>query len=304
MSHPPTLPHPWMPAPEAVQAALDRLEALAQRFSGVLGVAASPWPTEAADSPHLARLADEPFHPASTIKVPIMVEVFRQAEQGRLQLGQRIPLPAAGRATGSGVLKDLDPGLPLTVLDLVTLMITVSDNTATNLLIDLVGRDQVNATLAELGLRSTYLAGKLQVPPEQQTPEQRQGRRSVTTPRDLWRLMVLIARGEAASPESCQKMIDILRRQQYTEVLGRYLPYDPDAVEEGDLGSWPVVIASKGGAIRGVRNEVGLIQAGPRGYVVAICTKGCQDPRFHVDNEGSLAVAQVSRLLFDLYAGA
>lgn len=271
---------------------LEKLDRLARGFSGTLGVSAALLVGPDAREP-VAFNAQEVFHPASVIKVPLMVEVVRS-----VPLDERFSLRPADRVTGSGILKDLDGPETLSARDLLVLMIAISDNTATNVLIDRVGRDAVNDTARSLGLTQTWLAGKLQLPPQRWNADQKAGRRSQTTPADMLRLLLLIHQGEAADAGSCQEMLDILRRQQYTHVLGRYLPYDPDAVEEG---TGEVVIASKSGAIRGARHEIGLITTGPVTYAVSLFTKGCKDERFHVDNEAELLLSRVSRLLFDYF---
>ncbi|HEX6971932.1 MAG TPA: serine hydrolase [Limnochordia bacterium] len=270
-------------------AIVEKIERMAQGFSGTLGVAAAPLAGAEERAPVFWN-AQAVFPPASVIKVPIMVAVVRTLP---LDMPLRVELEA--HVTGSGILKDLSAGT-YSVRDLLVLMIAISDNTATNVLIDAVGRDRINETAEALGLRNTWLSGKLQLPPEQWNADQRANRRSRTTPADMLSLLEQIYRGEAAEAAACKEMLSILHTQQYTHVLGRYLPYDPDAVEEGAA---EVVIAGKSGAIRGVRNEIGIITAGPVTYAVSLFTQGCRDRRFYVDNEAERLLARLSRLLFD-----
>ena len=96
--------------------------------------------------------AAEPFIAASTVKVPLMVELYRQADRGERSLTDRIVLTAEMKAVGSGVLLHMSPGITLTLEDLIYLMISISDNTATNVLIDLAGMDKVNSTIRSLGM--------------------------------------------------------------------------------------------------------------------------------------------------------
>ena len=171
-------------------------------------------------------------------------------------------------------------------------MIVISDNSATNMLIEVVGRDSVNETMKKLGLNHTFLAGKLMV-------EANPIELSSSTPEEMLSLLIGIYNGEILSQNSCQQMLEIMKHQQYvTSMIGRYLPYDSDIIEEGGES---ILIASKSGSIRGVRNDIGIIWGPSCTYAVAIMSKDCKDKRFYPDNEGSLAVAKISRIIYDYY---
>jgi beta-lactamase class A len=260
---------------------MQEVEDLTAGFSGTLGVWARSFDTGEV----LAYRAEESFPPASTIKLPVLYEVFRQVGEGRIALTDPLTVNAADVVGGSGILKDLSAGLKLCVRDIATLMIVVSDNTATNMLIDLVGIDAVNASCANLGMTATRLENKMQRPKEG-------GPVNRSTPADLGRLMGLIAEGRVLTPPACEDMLEILRRQHYTDNITRALP-EFDAFLEA--GKAPVVrVASKSGSIRGSRNDVGLVEAGGRRYVVAMMSKGCTDLRFYQDNEASVLLPKVS----------
>ncbi|MFZ5814960.1 MAG: serine hydrolase [Bacillota bacterium] len=268
----------------------EAIEARAARFSGTLGL----W-AHSLDTGETVRIrADEPFPAASTIKLPILYEVWRQAGEGRFALTESLSLRAEEQVPGSGVLKELTPGLSLPIRDLATLMIIVSDNTATNLLIDLVGREAVNEGMAALGLTNTRLENKLFRAPPGAPPNR-------STPADLGRLLRMIARREVLTPEACAEMLQILGRQQITEGITRRIPeFDPFP----EPGTEPLVtVASKSGAIRGTRNEVGLVEARGRRFLLCIMSRGCADRRFHPDNEASLLLAEVSALLYRHFVG-
>ena len=268
----------------------DRIEQVQEGFSGTLGVAAKR--LDAQDGKLLILNAQTVFPTASVIKVPILVEVFRQVERGRLSLDTQLTLKAKDKVGGSGILKELHAGLELTLLDLAKLMTVISDNTATNMLIEVVGRDSVNETMKKLGLNNTFLAGKLMV-------EANPIELSSSTPAEMLSLLIGIYKGEILSQNSCQQMLEIMKHQQYvTSMIGRYLPYDSDAIEEGGES---ILIASKSGSIRGVRNDIGIIWGPNCTYAVAIMSKDCKDKRFYPDNEGSLAGAKISRIIYDYY---
>ena len=281
------------------------LAAVADRLPGTLGVAIRYLP----DGPAFALNADQPFPTASVVKVPVLVEVFAQAAAGHLDLDRRILLRDEDRVGGSGVLQHLGPGLEPRVRDLAELMIGVSDNTATNMLIDLVGVDAVNDRLRSLGLERTTLAGKLGLSyPLQDAPlapvvypAAPTNRGSVTTPDEMCRLFELLWRGEVVDRDASRAMIRILEHQIFME-LARYLPLD-DLTEEQGLVASAVRIASKSGSINGVRNDVGLLTArtpnGTRTYIVSAFTKDVQDGRlWTAENVALLAIGEVSRLAY------
>ena len=146
----------------SVASVLDEVQVLLAGFSGTVGL----WARSFDSGEEIAWQPLETFPAASTIKVPILCEVFRQAGEGRFTLADARTLKTDDQVGGSGILKDLTAGLALTVKDLATLMIVISDNTATNMLIDLVGLDAVNASCERLGLSGTRLEFRVQRAPE------------------------------------------------------------------------------------------------------------------------------------------
>jgi beta-lactamase class A len=226
--------------------------------------------------------AEEPFPPASTIKLFILRELFRQVEIGRVSLAEDIVLHRADIVPGTGVLKDLDPGFRLRLADAAMLMVTVSDNVATNLLIDRLGTRAINRATREAGYTNTRLSGKLY---------RRHRLRSTTTASDLGRLMLEIARLRAISRAASLTMLDMLHREQFDHIVGRLLPSRP--VEHPGHGTgWK--IASKMGSLAGVRNDVAYVEGPGARYVVVLMSRGCDDLRFCVDNEASLCLARIA----------
>ncbi len=261
-----------------------RVEAIAGSFSGRLGVAAVNLTT----GERFSLNAAESFPPASTIKLPVLYEVFRGVEEGRWSLDDRLTLTGANMVEGSGVLLDLTPGLQLTVRDLAVLMIVISDNTATNMLIDLCTPDAVNRSLAELQIRGVRLNRKIGMNLEVPLGE--------ATPAGMARLMELIATRQVLTPHACDAMIDILQRQRFKDLTSRFIP---ETDSETDLP--PVRIASKSGWIRGVRNDVALIWAPRSTYVLAMFSRDCRDRRFYHDNEGAITLARVSQAVYEAW---
>ena len=258
-------------------------------MGGALGVRAS----RIDGSDVVAWRDDESAPAASTIKVFLLVALLERVTAGEASLDDERILGRDDQVTGSGVLKSLQAGRRYTLRDLATLMIIVSDNSATNLVLDAVGLERFRASLREHGWTGTTASGKLQTVPRKPP--------SLTTPRDLHDAILRLWRGELLPEAETAFARHVLEAQQYTDALGRELDFDPYSTE---LGESPLRIASKGGAIRGVRNEVAVIRRGEDGFAVAITTRDCPDARFHVDNAGSRCVTRVTRLLFDRYLGA
>jgi len=269
---------------------VDDIRDMEKEFSGTLGLCAQRVDT----AEQIAWQADEGFPAASVIKLPILVTCLKQVQEGARSLNEEIFLRAEDRVIGSGILKELIPGLVLTLEDLLILMIAISDNTATNLVLDRVAPAEVNAYMARLGHEQTFSAGKLF--------SDTGGRHSTTTPRNMVNLLLQLANEQILTPLLCHKAIEILSKQQFTDIITRELPYDPFNAEEGTTVK--VKVASKSGAIRGVRNDVGLVATPGATYALALMSKGCADQRFHPDNEAQLFLSRVSRRIYDYYQRA
>jgi beta-lactamase class A len=260
-----------------------KLEPILNSFSGVIGFYAK----RLDDGLTLEHNKNEVFPAASVVKVPILLEALRQVQVGILKLETRIPMPALEQVGGSGVLMAFQPGLEPTLQDYLTMMIVVSDNTATNMSLDAVGgRDAVNSSLANWGSSSTTVVGKLMLTEDRKNAEQLAGKKAEVTPFESVMLLEKLYNGELLSQELTKLAFEILEKQQYTEILARYLP---DGTRT----------ATKSGQIVGVRNDVGIVLTG-RPYVLALCSKNCTDERYHVDNEAVLALGQISRMVFDV----
>ena len=227
--------------------------------------------------------AELPGRAASTIKLFVLWELMRQAAEGMLSLDDQVEMTRSDRVKGSGVIADLTPGLLLSLRDAATLMITVSDNTATNLVIDRVGTRNVNRTAAAAGFAGTHLAGKL---------FKGRGLNSRTTPADLGRLMALVARGRAVGRQASHSMLGILKREQYSYIVGRLVPYDPWA-----KGAAAWVLASKSGSLRGCRNDAAFVSSPDARYAIALMSDGCLDERPYVDNEALVCLARIAALV-------
>lgn len=275
-----------LPDPTESGALAAELDAIALEHGMALAVSATFTDT----TPIVSLRADEPYYPASTIKVPIMAEVFHQAHLGRFSLSDTIPLSPEDQVTGSGVLQSLSPGLSLSIRDLVTLMIIVSDNTATNMLIDLVGAKAVTDFMTSLGLTKTVLLNKLQVIPTERTGA------NMTSAGDLTLLLLKIAQGQVVSYDACRRMVDVLLRQTATAGIAGNLPTEPSDSAIGAVP--PVRVASKSGMIQGINHDIGLVLRPKNSYAVSIFLRQVPDP-----GVGVPVIARISRRIYDHVVG-
>lgn len=265
---------------------------VARRFSGRFALYAEHLGTGEV----LAREPDRVFHSASTIKLAILTALYRRAAAGELSLDTVVPVQAANRTGGSGVLAALGPDVRLSLHDLAVLMTIVSDNTATNECIDAVGIGYVNEMLDELGLPDLRLHRKVRPPGQPDGFGAGDVPFGEATARGLGRLLVLLAKGEAAPPDACAAVLAILRKQQQNTLLTRYLP----GWEEYPGADAPVV-ASKSGRIRGLRHDAGIVWHRGAAYVIVIMSDGCSDQRYHPDNEAFVELPRLSRAVFDYW---
>jgi beta-lactamase class A len=190
---------------------------------------------------------------ASTIKLPVMVEVFAQLETGRFDLARRVTLEAGDKDFGSGVLCDAPIGTTYSVSELLEKMIDISDNTATNMLIRLVGRRSINRRMNDLGLARTHLAGDVRTDAWSIRETLR------TSPADLVHLLTLMARGELVDEWSSNEMIAILKADEINTLLPEPLPEY-------------VAVAHKTGSLDDTLNDAGIVFAANAPYVIAVMT--------------------------------
>lgn len=214
------------------------------------------------------------FGAASTVKIPLMVEVYRQIDRSERSLGDPYILRDGDKAVGSGVMLYLQDGATLTLNDLIYLMISISDNTATNLLIDMAGMDNINETMRELGMTNSLLGRKMLGRPARGDEQE-----NWATSGDYALIVQTILEKRAASAESCDKMIAMLEKQQCTRRISRYLP-------QGEGIRW----GSKIGSVEGVTNDAGFITTSEGTLIISVF---CQNlPDQHV---GEQVIGDISR---------
>ena len=230
----------------------------------------------------------EQFPSASVIKVPILVELFAQVERGPIKLTDPMIMLASDQRPGSGVLQFLSPPHTLTVGDAAMLMIVLSDNSATNLIIDKVGIRNVNARMDSLGLRATRLHAKVFLGSSTtiDTAATRQWGLGVTTPVDMGTLFERMYRGTAVSDSASKRMLDMLRRNFDYEEIPRLLPAG-------------VSVAHKTGKLDASRSDCGIVYNPGRDYVLCIFTKENQDRSWRLDTEARVTIGELARMVHE-----
>lgn len=205
---------------------------------------------------------DLPLIAASVIKLPIMIEAFHQIRDKETTEDARFFVEAPQKMPSCGVLSYLHSGLEVSLMDLVTLMIIVSDNTATNMLIDFLGPEGINETLHALGAGSSKLNRRLF-----NKELSIRGIQNYITAGDMGLLLEKLYREEVVSPEASRRMLEILLNQQ----LGGKIPFY--------LHSQGIRVAHKTGEDDGITHDVGIIFA-REPFVLCLCANEVDVPRF------------------------
>ncbi|NLJ59974.1 MAG: serine hydrolase [Firmicutes bacterium] len=266
----------------------DRILELASSAGGIFGIAAKDFST----GREILLNADRQFVAASIIKIPIMVEAFSQAEEGLIRLQAKVKLVDTDKVGGSGILKVLSQGIKIPVIDLIRLMIVISDNTASNILIDILGINRVNRTMQELGFAEIILRRKFMT-----LPQAVQTANSVT-PQSITGLLEKIAKGQVVSGWACEEMVKIMKQQQYSDLIPALIPVSYDK-EESLVGQTKnVEIAHKTGSVSGVRHDAAIVYAGSTNYVVTILTSDLPDT-----NHGEDAIRRISLEIYRYFTG-
>ncbi len=243
--------------------------------------------------------ADEPMPTASLIKTAVMVETYWQAEEGKVKLDAMLTLKEADKVPGAGVLTDsFSPGATLALKDAVRLMITVSDNTATNLVLDRIGIPSANVRMEKLGLKNTKIHAKVYKGKDTTIDAERTAKYGLgsTTAKEMLQLFELLQQGKVVTPKACQEMLGILLKNHDNELLVRNLPPG-------------VTMAHKTGAVSNARTDAGIVyfrdpsdkKVKPQ-YAICVLTNENEDQRWLVDNAAQLTIAKIGKAAYDHFA--
>ena len=234
---------------------------------------------------------DEVMPTASLIKFPLLIELYWQVAEGKLNLTDMLTLKDADKVPGSGILTThFSEGATFSVKDCCRLMIAFSDNTATNMILDKIGIPSANKRVAELGCPNTrinakvFLGSKTSIDPER---TKKYGLGS-TTANEMVKLLELVHEGKVVSKDACKEMLEHLKKCEDKDMFPKLLPEK-------------TVVAHKTGSVTGVRTDAGIIYTPGGPVAVCVLTMDNDDKSWRPDNAGNVLCARVAREVYDYY---
>ncbi len=241
----------------------------------------------------LSLSGEQPVRTASTIKLAIMTECFAEANEGKLDMGELLTLTGPEKVPGSGILHELSDGDKLPVRDMIDLMIVMSDNTATNLILNRIGGDAVNARMQSLGLTYTRVMRKIMsegkpgvssgITEEGRKPENQKWGLGRSSPYEMVALLGKLYRGELVSRKASDEMLGILKHQRDRNGLGRDMK--------------DVVVADKTGALDRLRSDVGILYTPGGPVAMAVTVDDMPEINWTPDNPGQLLISRLSEVV-------
>ncbi len=231
---------------------------------------------------------DDRVRTASTIKVAVMIEAFTRVAEGRAKWTDELVLTKAARYGGSGVLPELADGLRLTLRDCVNLMMVVSDNTATNMVLDYLTTDAVNSRMKILGFKDTRIMRRIGGGGESREGKEPENKRfglGATTPHEMVRILEKLEAGEIINRTASREMIDLMKREQARYAIGRTI--------------LDVPMASKYGALDSLRSCVAIVYTKRGKIAIAITVDDMPEVNWSVDNLGYLLMSRLSAILIE-----
>ncbi len=277
----------------AAQPAAEAVRARVAGFDGTVSLYAKNLDTGEA----FGLRESEPVRTASTIKLPIMAALFDAVARGQAKWSEPLTLRAADKVSGSGVLgTEFSSGVRLPLQDVMHLMIVLSDNTATNMILERFTAEAVNRYLDRIGLKTTRSLRKIRGDGNQlkaaegwseagKLPENQKYGLGVSTPRDMVTILEKLEKGELVSPEASKEMLAVLKRCQDATGIRRRL---------GGM-----TVANKTGALDALRSDVGIAYSNGGRIAMAITVDGIPAIDYSPDNPGSLLIADLAKLLVD-----
>lgn len=276
------------PSAQELAKSLDEaVQPLLKAYKGDVAVAAYHFESDT----HWSTRGDEPMPTASLIKLPVMIEAYRQVDSGKVSLDQRIELRKEDMVQGSGILTThFSPGTTLSLRDAIRLMIVYSDNTATNLVIDAIGLPSTTKTMSEIGFPETQLNAKVFRGDTSIAPERskKYGLGS-TTARDMVKLLIKLKKGELANPTSTEAMLDHLLNCDDKTRFSLLMPTG-------------VKVAHKTGSVTRVRTDAGLLISKDCTIALCVLTDNNADTRWADDNAGNRLCAEIAKATYDVFA--
>lgn len=273
----------FLPSAAQAQSTLDQqVKSLVSAFKGKVSLFARNLDT----GESYALNADERVRTASTIKIAVMIEAFARVNEGKIKWTDQVVLTKEKKVGGSGILNELSDNLHLTLRDAVNLMMILSDNTATNLVLDVVTTDAVNARMESLGFKNIKIMRKVFGGGEStagKDPENKKYGLGMATPREMVMVMEKLERGEIISPAASKEMLELMKREQGRNAIGRSL--------------YEVPLASKYGALDQLRSSVGILYPKRGRIAMAISCDEMPEVMWSVDNPAYLLMSRLSEVL-------
>ncbi|HET9283300.1 MAG TPA: serine hydrolase [Candidatus Angelobacter sp.] len=252
----------------------DDLRTVDRNLDGVMGLAVKDITSGETFFIH----GDEIMPQASSIKIAVLADLYLQAQQGKLKLTDEYVVRKEDMVDGSDIMLGLTPGVTrLTLRDLATMMVAVSDNSATNVVIGRVGMENVNAMLDSLGLHTTRLRRQMM-----DLKAASEGRENVSTPREMMTLLETIYAGKLLNKEMTADFLKMLSTHKESSML-QGLPDD-------------AVAANKPGELEAVRNDSGIVLVKNRPYILCVMTAYLKD-----EKDGSAAIRKIAALTYSYF---
>lgn len=266
---------------------------LALEYDGIIGAAAKNFNT----GETIFVNADSLFPTASVIKLPILVELFSQAKSKKVDLQKYVTVADLIKVGGAGVLQNFDGDTKIKLLDAATLMIILSDNTATNIVVDQLGKEHdeklnaVNDQMTSLGLENTKLLNKVfSYATKKNTSESKRFGLGFSSPMDMLMLLEKIYYHKIIDSSYSELIISIMKNQHDDSMIRRSLPYGEN-----------ISIANKTGAVDQSRIDVGIIYSTKADIGIAIFTDLSKDTQWTHDNKAQNAVAKSARMIYNYF---
>jgi len=269
--------------PTAAQTSLDnQVKPLISSFKGKVSLFARNLDT----GETYAFNPDERVRTASTIKIAVMIEAFARVDKGDLKWTDEVVLTKEKKVSGSGILTELSDNLHLTLRDAVNLMMILSDNTATNLVLDVLTTDAVNARMESLGFKNIKIMRKVGSGGESaagKDPENKKYGLGMATPREMVLVMEKLDRGEIINAAASKEMIELMKSEQGRYAIGRSL--------------WNVPMASKYGALDRLRSSIAILYTKKGKIAMAISCDEMPETMWSVDNPAYLLMSRLSEVI-------
>lgn len=276
---------------------LNQVTELCERFNGRIGLSAYNFQTEET----IGYQAEELFPTASVIKLPVLLTLMQQVEEGLYSLDDPLMLRRGDKIGGSGLLQHLSPGLTMPLRDWAFLMMHISDNLATNVLIDHVGLAKTQEWLSVNGYPDVVLRRKIDFT----LIDKDQNELGTARPASLTRMITAVFQQKHVSPAACTEMLRMMNKVG-TDRMGRYLPFEPYGSKVPELEK--LQLAGKTGSLKGMRAQTAVIYRGKpednNGFAITVMNQGNPEPElWNPDAPGVLVIGRLARVVYDAWMG-